>query len=103
MKQLKKLLIGITPMGAAAFVAGGGTFGSLGELVDWATHPTFEHAEDSSTKGDPIWRTKKALILMMLVGLAAYLGFSGTFASFSAETSNNGSASGSSEATTRAW
>jgi hypothetical protein len=90
--QLKKLLLGLTPMGAAAFVAGGGTFGSIGELVDWAKHPTLKPAADSSTKGDPIWRTKKALLLMMAVGLAAYLGFSGTFASFSAETSNNGGA-----------
>ncbi|HEY8647242.1 MAG TPA: hypothetical protein VIL77_15335 [Gaiellaceae bacterium] len=89
---LKKLLVALTPMGAAAFVAGGGTFTSVGELVRWAEHPTHRAvAPSESTKGDPLWRTKKALLLMMAIGAAAYFGFSGTFANFQAETANNGS------------
>jgi hypothetical protein len=92
MSQIKKLLVALTPMGAAAYVAGGGTFGSIGELVRWAERPSFHRpAASESTKGDPLWRTKKALLLMMAVGAAAYFGFSGTFANFQAETANNGS------------
>jgi hypothetical protein len=92
MGQLRKLLIVLTPMGAAAYAAGGGTFSSLGELVHWAERPTRSAvAPSESTKGDPLWRTKKALLLMMAIGAAAYFGLSGTFASFSAETSNLGS------------
>jgi hypothetical protein len=94
MSQLKKLLVALTPMGAAAYVAGGGTFASVGELVRWAEHPTQRAAvvtPAESTKGDPLWRTKKALLLMMAVGAAAYFGFSGTFANFQAETANNNS------------
>jgi hypothetical protein len=92
MSQLKKLLVALTPMGAAAYVAGGGTFSSFGELVRWAEHPTHRPvAPSESTKGDPLWRTKKALLLMMAIGAAAYFGFSGTFANFQAETSNNSS------------
>jgi hypothetical protein len=91
MSQLKKLLVALTPMGAAAYVAGGGTFSSVGELVRWAKHPTRRAvAAAESTKGDPLWRTKKALLLMMAIGAAAYFGFSGTFANFQAETANNG-------------
>jgi hypothetical protein len=92
MTQLKKLLVALTPMGAAAFVAGGGTFSSVGELVDWARHPTRRVPEPAATsEGTSLWRTKKALLLMMAIGTAAYFGLSGTFASFSAETSNLGS------------
>jgi hypothetical protein len=92
MSQLKKLLVALTPMGAAAYVAGGGTFSSVGELVRWAEHPTPRTvAPAGSGKGDPLWRTKKALLLMMAIGAAAYFGFSGTFANFQAETANNGS------------
>jgi hypothetical protein len=92
MSQLKKLLVALTPMGAAAYVAGGGTFTSVGELVRWAEHPTHRPVSPAeSTKGDPLWRTKKALLLMMAIGAAAYFGFSGTFANFQAETANNGS------------
>jgi hypothetical protein len=92
MSQFKKLLVALTPMGAAAYVAGGGTFSSVGELVHWAEHPTRRAvAPSESTKGDPLWRTKKALLLMMAIGAAAYFGFSGTFANFQAETANNGS------------
>jgi hypothetical protein len=92
MSQFKKLLVALTPMGAAAYVAGGGTFTSVGELVHWAEHPTHRPvAPSESTKGDPLWRTKKALLLMMAIGAAAYFGFGGTFANFQAETSNGGS------------
>jgi hypothetical protein len=92
MNQLKKILVGLTPMGAAAYVAGGGTFSSVGELVRWAEHPIYRPVVASeSTKGDPLWRTKKALLLMMAIGAAAYFGFSGTFANFQAETANSGS------------
>jgi hypothetical protein len=92
MTHFKKLLVALTPMGAAAYVAGGGTFASVGELFRWAEHPT-RHAVAAaeSTKGDPIWRTKKALLLMMAIGAAAYFGFSGTFANFQAETANDNS------------
>jgi hypothetical protein len=91
MNQVKKLLVALTPMGAAAYVAGGGTFASVGELVRWAEHPTRRALSPAeSTKGDPLWRTKKALLLLMAVGAAAYFGLGGTFANFQAETSNNG-------------
>ena len=92
MSQLKKLLVALTPMGAAAYVAGGGTFSSVGELVEWARHPTRRVPEREATaESTALWRTKKALLLLMAIGAAAYLGLSGTFASFSAETSNLGS------------
>jgi hypothetical protein len=92
MRQLKKLLVALTPMGAAAYVAGGGTFSSVGELVEWARHPTRRDAEGTPTSDSgSLWRTKKALLLMMAIGTAAYFGLGGTFASFSAETSNLGS------------
>ncbi|MCW2965862.1 MAG: hypothetical protein JWO17_3114 [Actinomycetia bacterium] len=79
-------------MGAAAYVAGGGTFLSFGELVRWAERsPRRMLAPVESTKGDPLWRAKKGLLLLMAIGTAAYFGLSGTFASFSAETSNLGS------------
>jgi hypothetical protein len=92
MTQLKKLLLALTPMGAAAYVAGGGTFSSVAELVEWARQPTRRVPEPAATSnGAALWRTKKALLLMMAIGAAAYFGLSGTFASFSAETSNIGS------------
>jgi hypothetical protein len=92
MSQLKKLLVALTPMGAAAYVAGGGTFGTIGELFAWAQHPTPHVApRGPSVESASLWRTKKALLLMMAIGSAAYFGLSGTFASFSAETSNLGS------------
>ncbi|HEX4677708.1 MAG TPA: hypothetical protein VH210_00690 [Gaiellaceae bacterium] len=92
MSQLKKLLVALTPMGAAAYVAGGGTFSKPGDLFRWVKRPTHRAvAPAESTKGDPLWRTKKALLLMMAIGAAAYFGFSGTFANFQAETANNGS------------
>jgi hypothetical protein len=92
MTQLKKLLVAFTPMGAAAYFAGGGTFSSIGELVEWARQPTRRVPEPAATSnGAALWRTKKALLLMMAIGAAAYFGLSGTFASFSAETSNIGS------------
>jgi hypothetical protein len=91
--QLKKLLVALTPMGAAAYVAGGGTFTSVGELVEWARHPMRRVPAPSSSiaESTALWRTKKVLLLMMAIGAAAYFGLSGTFASFSAETSNLGS------------
>jgi hypothetical protein len=91
--QLKKLLVALTPMGAAAYVAGGGTFASVGELVRWAEHPTVKPvvARSKNTTGDPLWRAKKTLLLLMAIGAAAYFGFGGTFANFQAETSNGGS------------
>lgn len=92
MSQLKKLLVALTPMGAAAYLAGGGTFSSVGELVEWAKQPIRRVPERAATpEGTALWRTKKALLLLMAVGAAAYFGLSGTFASFSAETSNLGS------------
>jgi hypothetical protein len=86
MRLLKKLLLVLTPMGAAAFVAGGGTFGTFSDLAGWRIPP-----KDAAEAHDPLWRTKKMLLAVMLLGVAAYLGLGGTFASFSAETSNNGS------------
>jgi hypothetical protein len=92
MTRLKKLLFALTPMGAAAYVAGGGTFSSFGDLVEWARHPTRRTPEPTpASESTALWRTKKALLLMMAIGAAAYFGLSGTFASFSAETSNLGS------------
>lgn len=92
MSQLKKLLLALTPMGAAAYVAGGGTFSSVADLVEWARHPTPRvPAPAAASESTALWRTKKALLLMMAIGAAAYFGLSGTFASFSAETSNLGS------------
>ncbi|HZQ80828.1 MAG TPA: hypothetical protein VFB25_02505 [Gaiellaceae bacterium] len=87
MRLLKKLLLVLTPMGAAAFVAGGGTFSSFRDLARWT--PAAKTAE---AKSDPLWKTKKLLIGVMLIGAAVYLGVGGgTFANFQAETSNNGS------------
>jgi hypothetical protein len=92
MGQLRKLLIVLTPMGAAAYVAGGGTFSTVRALVHWAENPTHRAvAPSESTKGDPLWRAKKGLLLLMAVGAAAYFGLGGTFANFQAETSNGGS------------
>ena len=86
MRLLKKLLLVLTPMGAAAFVAGGGTFGTFSDLAGWRIPP-----KDPAEAHDPLWKTKKLLIGVMLLGVAAYLGLGGTFANFQAETSNNGS------------
>jgi hypothetical protein len=72
-------------MGAAAFVGGGGTFGSFRDLARWTPPPKEEEAPD------PLWKTKKLLIGVMLIGVAVYFGVGGTFANFQAETSNNGS------------
>ena len=92
MTRLKKLLVALTPMGAAAYVAGGGTFSSVADLVEWARHPTRRMpAPAAPSESAALWRTKKALLLMMAIGAAAYFGLGGTFASFSAETSNIGS------------
>lgn len=92
MTQFKKLLVALTPMGAAAYFAGGGTFASIGELVAWARNPTHRVPGRRATSADAsLWRTKKALLALMAIGAAAYFGLSGTFASFSAETSNLGS------------
>jgi len=92
MRQLKKLLLLLTPRGAAAFVGGGGTFGSLAELAAWTEHhePKPVVAKPAA-KHKPLRSTKRALVALTLVGAAAYFGFSGTFANFSAETSNNNS------------
>jgi hypothetical protein len=92
MTQLKKLLVAMTPMGAAAYVAGGGTFSSIDELFEWARHPKRRvPASAPATESTALSRTKKALLVMMAIGAAAYFGLGGTFASFSAETSNLGS------------
>jgi hypothetical protein len=89
MRKLKQLLLLLTPMGAAAFVAGGGTFASFAELSRW-TPETWAEATRSSGAAS-LLRTKKSLLAVMLIGIAAYVGFGGTFANFQAETANNGS------------
>jgi len=88
--QLKKLLLVLTPMGAAAFVGGGGTFGSFSELAGWMPRRPPRPAV-ASPKHSGLYSTKRALAALTLVGAAAYFGFSGAFANFSAETSNNNS------------
>ncbi len=87
MRTLKQLLLLLTPLGAAALVAGGGTFSSFDELAAWSRRPKrrVEHHSDPSLRN-----AKRALLALMLIGGAAYLGLSGTFANFQAETSNNG-------------
>lgn len=93
--MLKKLLIALTPAGAAALLAGGGTFSSFSELDAWAhggrraAAPTVTRRRE--TGRDPgIVKTKKILLAAMAIAAAAYLGTGGTFATFSADTSNNG-------------
>lgn len=86
MRQLKRILLVLTPMGAAAFFGGGGTHDSFAELANWSPAPEGEGASTSSLK-----TTKRILLAAMLIGGAAYLGFGGTFANFQAETSNPGS------------
>lgn len=92
--QLKRLLLALTPMGAAAYFVGGGTFTSIGELLRWAEEPTRRVAVATASapgKRDSLWRTKKTLLALMAIGAAAYFAGAGTFASFSAETTNAGS------------
>src|SRR5665213_3849400 len=95
MSKLKQLLIALTPMGAAAFIGGGGTFSSCAELFDWSlagrrfTPPPRPVAPTGGMTR--VVKTKKLLLAVLAIGAAAYLGGGGTFASFSAEASNNGS------------
>jgi len=89
MRLLKRLLLVLTPMGAAAFVAGGGTFGSFAELAEWSREP--RPRTDVPEKHDGLRTTKRLLLAVMAIGAAAYFGLGGTFANFQAETSNNGS------------
>jgi hypothetical protein len=96
MQHLKKLLIALTPIGAAALLLGGGTFASFAELDAWTRErrlrPAATTAKNTGGGGMPsIVKTKKVLLAVMAIGAAAYLGTGGTFATFSAETSNNGS------------
>ena len=76
-------------MGAAAFVAGGGTFTSFSELARWhresASNP---RAATPASRGRTSFGTqKKILMALIAIGAAAYFAGAGTFASFSAETS----------------
>lgn len=98
MRIVKKLLIGITPIGAAAYVAGGGTFGSFTALHEWLgvpektpAPPVREAAPALSSRErerKAILKAKKGLIVLLAVGAAAFFGGNSTLASFSAETSN---------------
>ena len=90
MMKLKRILIALTPLGAAAFVGGGGTFGSFAELAAWSRRPA-QPAQPEVAKHKPLRNTKRALVAMTLVGAAAYFGFGGAFANFSAETANDNS------------
>lgn len=86
---MRKLLIALTPAGAAAFLAGGGTFSSFAELDAWS--PAARPASAPRAGGmSGIVKTKKVLLAVMAIAAAAYLGTGGTFATFSADTSNNG-------------
>jgi hypothetical protein len=89
MTRIKQILLAITPIGAAAFVGGGGTFTSFRDLADWSRHP--HAAAAPATKNRTLNRTKKSLAVLMLVGALSYFVLGGTFANFQAETSNNGS------------
>lgn len=96
MGNLKRFLLALTPMGAAAVLDGGRTFDSLAELLRWAggdgaPHTTSAGAARRATRTGNLLSTKKVLLAMMLIGALAYFGGSGTWASFSAETSNSGS------------
>jgi hypothetical protein len=86
MKQLKRILLVLTPMGAAAFFGGGGTYDSFAELANWSPARKREGAASNRS----LRSTKRVLLAAMLIGGAAYLGFGGTFANFQAETSNGG-------------
>src|SRR5579885_1285899 len=91
MKTLTKLLLALTPMGAAAFLRGGAP-GSLRELLEWGSHGSVERRAVSHGGGPSTAQAKKILLAVMAVGAAAtFLGYDGTFATFSAETSNTGS------------
>jgi len=90
MRLLKKLLLVLTPMGAAAFVAGGGTFSSFRELAQWSRDPG-PATDDAPPAHDGLRTTKRLLLAAMAIGGAAYFGLGGTFANFQAETSNNNS------------
>jgi hypothetical protein len=87
MRQLKKLLLVLTPMGAAALFGGGGTHESFAELANWTPAATSEGAAPQSS----FRNAKRVLVAAMLIGVAGYVGFGGTFANFQAETSNHGS------------
>jgi len=95
MRLLKKLLLVLTPKGAAAFLAGGGTFGSFDELAAaWRKAHKQEQKRVAAAyvpRDHGLYRAKKILLALMAVGAAAYFMGDGTFASFSAETSNAGS------------
>lgn len=92
--KLKKLLLAFTPLGAAALVGGGGTFASFGELADWSRSPNHPRPGREAARSAGLSSTAKAkkyLLAMVAIGAASYLGVSGTWGSFSAETSNNSS------------
>jgi hypothetical protein len=89
MRLLKQLLLVLTPIGAAAFLAGGGTFGSFDELAAWRRAPKLARATTAAVAdGHGLYSAKKILLALMAVGAAAFFLGGGTFASFSAETSN---------------
>ena len=91
MKALTKLLLALTPMGAAARLRGGAP-GSLPELLQWASRGAGDRGVASGDRGLTTSQAKKVLVAVMAVGAAAmFLGYNSTFATFSAETSNGGS------------
>ncbi|HVC87418.1 MAG TPA: hypothetical protein VNC40_08335 [Gaiellaceae bacterium] len=95
MMKLRKILLTFTPLGAAAFVGGGGTFSSFGELAAWSRSSRREpvDARPSATAAAPrrhaLRTTKRVCLALIAVEVATSLSVGGTFASFSAETSNN--------------
>ena len=91
MTSMKRFFLALTPMGAAAYLLGGGTFGSIDSLLRWAGAPETVRPPGGNRGFQSLVTTKKILLAAMLVGAAGYLGFGGTWSSFSAETSNNGS------------
>ncbi len=97
MRGLTRTLLLLTPMGVAALLRGGGTFGSFEELSAWSAAaarsapPVSAPAARRRRQEHGIVRTKKVLLAVMAIGAAAYLGTGGTFSSFSAEVQNSGS------------
>ena len=109
MRQNKKLLFGVALAGAAAVVAGGRTSRAPRSVtaepdtiptpeptpvaaVPVTPEPVAVVAPPAAPRKTSFRTTKRLLFAVMLIGIAAYFGFGGTFANFQAETANNGNA-----------
>lgn len=103
MGMAKKLQIGSTANGAAAFdgrrhqgslspaTAGAGASWPPPELELGAPAPQQLKQAPRTRENDGLKKIKRAMMVMMAVGVASIFAGQGAFASFSAETSNNGS------------